>query len=382
VATTLGATLIGWPLYHGFNLPDESRPPIFADTNVLMLYLIAVLWVASRYSRGAAILASVLAVAAFDFCFTHPYLTLVVNDRQYILIFAVMLVTALTISSLTHRVREHAESARRAWERAEAEFLRNTLLSSVSHDLRTPLSLITGAASSLVETEHRLSPDQQAERLGTIYSQAQRMESLVSNLLEMTRLESGGLELRKNWQHLQEVVGSTLRHVTKRLDGRAVTTSIPSDLPLVRIDDAAIQQVLTNLIDNAIKFAPGPTPIELSARASGHEVVVEVADRGSGLPAGAESRIFDKYFRAHGANGGIARGIGLGLAICKGLVEAHGGRITAVNRVGGGAVLSFTLPCGDSLAPSTSALHDLPLPIASTRQNHEREQEKHSDHRG
>jgi two-component system sensor histidine kinase KdpD len=341
-----------------------------------------VLWVASRYSRGAAILASVLAVAAFDFCFTHPYLTLVVNDRQYILIFAVMLVTALTISSLTHRVREHAESARRAWERAEAEFLRNTLLSSVSHDLRTPLSLITGAASSLVETEHRLSPDQQAERLGTIYSQAQRMESLVSNLLEMTRLESGGLELRKNWQHLQEVVGSTLRHVTKRLDGRAVTTSIPSDLPLVRIDDAAIQQVLTNLIDNAIKFAPGPTPIELSARASGHEVVVEVADRGSGLPAGAESRIFDKYFRAHGANGGIARGIGLGLAICKGLVEAHGGRITAVNRVGGGAVVSFTLPCGDSLAPSASALHDLPLPIASTRQNHEREQEKHSDHRG
>ena len=148
---TAAATIVGWLVFHGPHLPDSSRQPHIADTNILMLYLLEVLWVATRSSRSAAILASILAVATFDFCFVPPYLTFGVADSQYLWTFAVMLITALVISTLTHRARAQAKAAREAWERAEAEFLRNTLLSGVSHDLRTPLSAITGAASTLIE---------------------------------------------------------------------------------------------------------------------------------------------------------------------------------------------------------------------------------------
>src|SRR5205823_3732497 len=156
--------------------------PRLANTNVLMLYLLGVLWIATRYSRGAAVFASLLGVAAFDFCFVTPYLTFNVADEQYLVTFAVMLVAALTISTLTHRVRVQSEAARAAWERVETEFLRNTLLSGVSHELRTPLAAITGAASTLIETPEHLSSDSRGEMLATIYDEAERMERLINNL--------------------------------------------------------------------------------------------------------------------------------------------------------------------------------------------------------
>src|SRR5450432_429683 len=296
IGVTVLATALGWLPYHGLHWPDENHEPFLADSNVLMLYLLGVLWVAGRFSRGAAIAASILAVAAFDFCFVRPYLTFDVADRQYLITFAVMLLTALIISTLTHRVRQHAQAAKEAWERAEAEFLRNTLLSGVSHDLRTPLAAITGAASSLIETGEKLPPPARDELIDLIYSQAQRMERQVNNLLEMTRLESGELKLNREPQPLQGALGSALRLLERRLDGRQVITSIPSDLPLVKVDDVAIEQVLTNLIDNALQYTPLDSPIEISARVSGEQVIVEISDRGPGLPVGAEHRIFEKFF--------------------------------------------------------------------------------------
>jgi two-component system sensor histidine kinase KdpD len=284
----------------------------------------------------------VLGVVAYDFCFVPPYLTLGVHEQQYLVTFAVMLATALTISTLTHRVRQQTEAARQAWERAETEFLRNTLLSGVSHDLRTPLAAITGAASSLIETGDHLPPAARAEMLDTIYSEAERMERLIHNLLDMTRLESGGLVVRKEWQPLQEVVGSALRHLDRRLRGRPVKIDIPEGLPLVQIDAAAIEQVLVNLLENAVIHTPTGTGIDVRARDGDGEVVVEVSDRGPGLPPGTERRVFEKFFRASPPES--RRGIGLGLAISRGIVEAHGGAITASNRDVGGAVFRFTLP--------------------------------------
>lgn len=344
-AVTAAATAVGWPLHHQFGL---------ANTNVLMLYLLGVLWVATRHSRGAAIVASVLSVAAFNFYFVPPHLTLAVADHQYLVTFAVMLLTALTISTLTHRVRDQAAAARRAWERAEAEFLRNTLLSGVSHDLRTPLAAITGAASTLIETGDGLAPAARAEMLDTIHSEAARMERLINNLLDMTRLESGGLRLKKEWQSLHEVLGAALEHVNGRLRGHEVRTDLPPDLPLVQMDAVAIEQVLVNLLDNAVEYVPASSPIEISVRLgsdSSEDLVVEVADRGPGLSAGAEQRVFQKFFGA-GA-GSSRRGLGLGLAICRGIVEAHGGTISAANRPGGGAAFRFTLP--RSAAPPAAA---------------------------
>jgi two-component system sensor histidine kinase KdpD len=487
VGLVAAVTAAAFPLFH------HTFRGRLASENVLMVYLLAVLWVATRHGRGAAAAASVLAVAAFDLCFVEPYLTFAVTDQQYVVTFGVMLATALTISTLTHRVRRQAdaardrelrtrtllalsrelaaartaeqvvasavrhsrdvlggdaavwlpdadrgvrlvgpaaaagrlagpkeagvaqwafdhgqvvgrgtgtlpaaagtylpmagsrgvagvlgltgesadglsadhretadafaaqaavaveravlaEEARQAWERVEAEFLRNTLLSGVSHELRTPLAAITGASTTLAEAGDALPPADRAAMLDTVVAEAARMERLVVNLLDMTRLESGGLALRREWVPVAEVIGSALRHMDNRLRGRPVRLDLPADLPLVRVDEVAVEQVLANLLDNAVEYTPPGSPIDVTASAAGDEVTVEVADRGPGLPAGAGQRVFEKFFRA--APVGQRRGIGLGLAIVRGIVEAHGGRAEAADRPGGGATFRVRLPVG------------------------------------
>ena len=329
------ATAIGWPLHHKLGL---------ANTNILMPYLLGVLWVATHHRVGAAIVASVLGVLAFDFAFVEPYYRLTVHDPQYLVTFAVMLVTAVTISTLTHHLRVRDREAREAWERVEVEFLRNTLLSGVSHDLRTPLAAITGAASTLIESGEALEPQARAEMLATIFDESERMERLITNLLDMTRLESGGLVVKREWQPLQEVVGSALHRLEGRLNGRRVAIDVPEDLPLVRIDAVLIEQVLLNLLDNALEHTPAGSAIDIAARRAGDGVEVAVSDHGPGLLPGTETRVFDKFFRAAPASRSH-RGIGLGLAICRGIVEAHGGTITAATRAGGGgAVFRFRVP--------------------------------------
>jgi two-component system sensor histidine kinase KdpD len=334
VAVVIAATAIGLPLHR-----SSLR---LADTNVLMLYLVGVLWVATRFSRTAAVLTSVLGVIAFDLVFVPPYYRLAVHDPQYFVTFAVMLATALLISELTQRVRRHSEAAKVAWQHVETEFLRNVLLSGVSHELRTPLTAIAGAAGALVETRDRLSIEAQNELLSTIVAEAQRMDRLINNLLDMTRLESGGMTVKKEWQPIAEVIGSALHRMEQRLGDRRVTTRVPGDLPLVQIDAVLIEQVLINLLDNAVEYTPASTAIEVAARLRDGGVEVEVADDGPGLPAGAEQRVFQKFFRAAAPNN--RRGIGLGLAICRGIIEAHGATITAHNRPAGGACFLFTVP--------------------------------------
>lgn len=327
-------TVIGWPLVHlRFHL---------ADTNVLMLYLLSVLWVATHHSRSAAVLASVLGVALFDFCFVPPYYTFTVADQQYVVTFIAMLLTALVISTLTHRIRQQTDLARQAWERVETEFLRNTLLSGVSHELRTPLAFIRGSAGSLLETGAALDRETRLDLLRMICSESERMERLINNLLDMTRLESGGLVIKKEWLPPQEVIGSALQHLGRRLDGHEVKIDCPAGLPMVQMDGVLIEQALANLIDNVIEYTPADSPIELTAKVEGGELRIEVADRGPGIPPGTEARVFEKFYRIHRDQS--RRGIGLGLAIVRGVVEAHGGTVRAANRAGGGAVFSFTLP--------------------------------------
>jgi two-component system sensor histidine kinase KdpD len=162
----------------------------------------------------------------------------------------------------------------------------------------------------------------------------------------MTRLESGGIRVRKDWEPLEEVVGSALARVEKRLGQRRVDVRLPTDLPLVPLDPLLVEQVLINLLDNAIKYTPEDTPIDVSASADDHAVTVTVADRGPGFAPGEEARIFEKFYRGEAA--GTRSGAGLGLAIARGIVEVHGGQITAEPRAGGGALFRFTLPLGES----------------------------------
>jgi two-component system sensor histidine kinase KdpD len=234
-----------------------------------------------------------------------------------------------------------AAEAQQAQVRVETESMRSSLLSSVSHDLRTPLASITGTASSLLEGEASLDPPTRRVLLETLYEEAERLNRLVRNLLDMTRLQSGALQVSKQWHPLEEVIGAALGRMEKLLRGRPVATRVPQDLPLVPIDDVLIEQVLINLLENAVKYTPAGSEIELTARVGNGMVAVDVADRGTGVPPGDEARLFEKFYRGRSST---SRGAGLGLAICRGIVEAHGGRIWAENRSGGGASFQFTIP--------------------------------------
>lgn len=258
------------------------------------------------------------------------------SEDQYHLLETFVNQTALAIER-----SYFAEKTKQAQIQINTEQLRNSLLSSISHDLRTPLAAITGAATSLLDDNMLLDTDSQRDLVQLTLEAAQRLNRLVGNILEVTRLESGGIHVRKEWQMLEEVIGSTLRQFDKYKDDHPISIHIPDDLPPVPMDAVLIGQVLTNLLENAQKYSPEGSPIDISAYVEDAAIVVEVADRGSGLKAGDETHIFEKFYRAQPAE---TAGVGLGLTICRGIVEAHGGRIWAENRHKGGAVFRFTLP--------------------------------------
>ncbi|MDP8999260.1 MAG: sensor histidine kinase KdpD [Myxococcota bacterium] len=263
-------------------------------------------------------------------------------------------VFANQIASAVERGRL-GEEAQRANLQMEAERLRSSLLSSVSHDFRTPLSVITGSASALLEPELNLAPGARRDLLETIHEEAQRLNRLVRNLLDMTRLASGAVKVAEEWQPIEGIVGAALGRLEDQLGNRKIDVHLPPDAPLVPIDGLLVEQVLINLLENAAKYSPQGTPIEISARHEKAEVVVSIRDRGPGIPPALADKIFEKFYRLPQEREG--GGAGLGLAICRGIVEAHGGRIWAENRDGGGAVFRFTLPIDGTppvLAPEDS----------------------------
>ncbi|MDF9392278.1 MULTISPECIES: sensor histidine kinase [Methylococcus] len=467
----------------------------FEPTNLVMVYLLGVIFVATRYGRGPSILASILGVLAFDFFFVVPYYTFSVADTQYLFTFAVMLSVALVTANLMANVRSQAkvaahrerratvlyamskelaasrseaeivqiavrqietefggravllfpdesgrigypvsplaedflpgidmsvaqwvfdhnemagqgtntlpaaggvyipltgaektigvlvmkpvnlrrvflpeqqkllqtfvnlivqaiervrlaEQARINQVRMESERLRNSLLSSISHDLRTPLATIVGSASTLVEGDYALEPEDRRELCRAIYDEARRMASLVNNILDMAWFDAGVVKLHLQWHILEEIVGTVLTRLQKQLERRSVTVRLPRDAPFVYVDSVMLEQVLANLLENAIRYTPENSPIEIAAEATPFTMTITVSDRGPGIPKGQEELIFEKFHRVH--REGPQSGVGLGLAICRAIVEAHGGYIRARNRTGGGAVFTIVLPLRES----------------------------------
>ncbi len=495
VVITLAIAVLGIGLYHGLHL---------SDTNVLMIYLLGVLGVALRLGRGPAVLASMLSVGLFDFTVVPPYYSFAVSDAQYFITFAVMLITALTITTMADRLQRQsyaarrrerqtafllafsrelvlardaktlfaigvrhiseifachtailpaamdrtvsmaagdwptppdpkdlgvaqwvldhnqsagkttatlslarglfiplrlgqqvigvlgltgesmeqfadperaalletfanqlamamerirlADEAHRAWERTETELIRNTLFSGVSHDFRTPLAVITGAATSLLDGETALTPSDRRDLLQTIATEADHMERLIENLLEMTRLESGGPAVKPEWFPLQDILVSALQRLSRRVKTRKVNVSIPPDLPLLHVDGMLLEQVLVNLIDNALNYSPADSPIDIQAHAQDDSLDIAVADRGPGLPPDDPELLFDKFTRGPAA--GNRRGMGLGLAICRSIVRLHGGTIQAQPRPGGGSVFIIRLAIPRPLLPAGGAEPD------------------------
>ena len=257
-----------------------------------------------------------------------------------------------TVANQTALALERALLARDAHRQrlaAEGEKLRNAILAAVSHDLRTPLAAIAGAASSLASTGERLDPAARRDLALTIDEEARRMSRLANNLLEMGRLQSHSVALKREWQPLEEVVGAALHALEPVIGGRDIAVHLPDDLPLLAIDEVLIERVLVNLLENALRYTPAGTPIKLRAAAEGGMVVVEVLDRGPGIAPGEEAQLFDKFYRGEAARG--RHGAGLGLAVARAIVEAHGGRIEALRRDGGGAIFRVTLPLGGGAPP-------------------------------
>jgi two-component system sensor histidine kinase KdpD len=474
---------------------------VLALPDIVMLYLLVIMIVASRFGRGPSVAAALLSVASYDFFFIPPYYTFTISDVRHGLTFVMMFATGLVISGLTLRIRrqerqarlreeqtaalfalsrdlaaapdeeqvaealarhstdvfgspaavllgdatgaprlvasagdlpyeaqeqavarwvlEHArpaglgtdtlpgsrvlcvplragpkalgvlalgasgtangpredrhfletyarqagmaleraelaEDAKAQALRARTEEMRSSLLSTVSHDLRTPLAAITGASSMLLDSSARVTEAQRRDLLETIGEEAGRLERLVGNLLDMTRVESGSLRLKREWMPLEEIVVSVLTRLEGPLGGRRIEKDIPDDLPLIPVDPILFEQVFVNLLENVAKYTPKRSGAEIRARAKDSRIVIEVMDHGPGLPPGAEQKIFEKFFRGPQTGGG---GVGLGLAICRGIVEAHGGTLTAENRPEGGAIFRIELPIVGT-APSIPADKD------------------------
>ena len=235
-----------------------------------------------------------------------------------------------------------AEAAQEADLQVESERLRNVLLSAISHDFRTPLATIIGSASTLRDSVAPLDDTKRRALLDMLLHEAERMNRLVGNLLDLTRFSDGRIELKRDWIAVDELIGAVLTRLSDLLAGHPVSLQLPPDLPLVSGDEVMLEQVLSNLLENAARHTPAGTSIEISAAPITGFLEVRVRDHGAGFPAGEEARVFEKFHQARPES--AQSGFGLGLAICKAIVEAHGGAISARNAAGGGAEIRFTLP--------------------------------------
>ena len=270
---------------------------------------------------------------------THPRRILLPEQRHLLATFAGQIAMALERSQLA----DEAAAARTA---SATEHLRNTLLASISHDLRTPLAVITGASSALNDATLRLEETARASLTQAIEQKAREMSELISNVLDLMRFEAGGVALRRDWQTIEDLVGAALRRLDGRLADWPVEVALPGELPAVFVDGSLVTQVLTNLLENAARHTPAGSAITVTASGDRGWVEVVVQDTGPGLPPGDPERLFAKFQR--GRNEGTTGGAGLGLAICRAIVEAHGGRISAIDRPGGGARFTFTLPATEA----------------------------------
>jgi K+-sensing histidine kinase KdpD len=339
-----------------------------SESDLVMVYLLGVLVVARVFALGPALWAAAASVAAFDVLFVDPRFTFAVADTRYLISFAVMGVTGLVLASTTARTRMEASRARdrahrlevlglerarlaeaqqRAEMDAEQERLRSSLLSSVSHDLRTPLGSIMGAASTLLDRSH-LDEEDRTALLQSIHEEASRLSRLLDNLLQMTRIEGGALRVEKDFEVPEELVGAVLARFGDRMRAREVVVEIDEDPALVPFDALSMDLVLTNVLDNACTHAPAGTRMWIRGHRAGDRYRFVVEDEGPGVPAAEREAIFEKFRRGGTGSG---KGAGLGLAICRAVVRAHGGEITAEGR-------------GD--APGLRVVIDLPFdPTAS-----------------
>ncbi len=335
--------------------------------NILMLFIVGVLLVAyctNGYQYG--IIASLLSVMAFNFLFTEPLRTFSISNQNDVILLFFFLIASLISSNLTVRFQRQGQVARENEQLAkqlsleqerirfamEKEQMRSGLLRSISHDLRTPLTGIAGASSLLVESGACLDRESIQSLARDINDQADWLIQLVENILNMTKIDSGNLVLEKKPEAVEDVISNAVAHVKSRRKGRSIEISVPDTVLVVPMDGKMIVQVLTNLLDNAIKHTEEKGRIVIRVCEDAEMVWFQVEDNGNGIEETIKDKLFEEFVTFRPGSKDTGKGIGLGLAICKAIVAAHEGRIEGFNRETGGACFRFSLPKEVSLAGS------------------------------
>jgi len=320
-------------------------------SDLVMFNLVAVVAISMRFDLGPSLSTAALSALGFDFFFIPPKFSFASEDLKGLVTLIVMVVVAGIISGLGAQTRRQRAAAQSRELQIETERLRSSLLSVVSHDMRTPLAAILGAGTVLLQDGGKLDLPARDGLAESIVEEAERLDQLVINLLAMVRLDDGAIEVKKRPEPLDEVVEDALQRVRGRLGTRPVQSKVPQEIPMVPMDAVLIRQVLVNLLENARRYAADGSPIEVEAAATPSSVSIEVRDRGPGILAEEAERLFERFYRGS-ASASRDGGVGLGLTLCRAIVEAHGGSIRIENRDGGGAVVRVTLPLGKESAPS------------------------------
>ena len=331
----IAATLVGL-LFSGLKIPEADIIAVYI-LGVLIISIITSSWMYS-------FLASVISVLAFNFLFTVPRFTLRAYDPSYPVTFGIMFLVALITGSLASRMKEYARESAQAAMQIEKEQLRADLLRSISHDLRTPLTSISGNASNLLSNENEFSQETRMQIYGDIYDDSMWLIKLVENLLSVTRIEDGRMDLRMSAELMDEVIAEAMRHTDRNRDGRKIEVSSDEEFILGKMDARLIVQVVINLVDNAVKYTPEGAQIRIHTGKKDGMVVVSVSDTGPGIPDEQKSKVFDMFYTGTNRAADGRRSLGLGLGLCRSIIRAHGGEIWVSDNKPQGAVFTFTLP--------------------------------------
>lgn len=325
----------------------------FVDYGAMsLIFLLGVLLAGIVLSRGPVLLVAALSAISWNFLFIPPLFTLHIAKFQDALTFATYFIIALTVGSLTAQLKAREHLAAQVQLAHESERLRKTLLDCVSHELKTPLAAIDAASQELARSASR---NGNAQALaGEIHHASRRLNRVVNHLLDMNRLESGVVRPKQEWCDVRELLSSAVESERESLNGREVRLELPENMPLVLVDHTLIEQTVAKLVANAASHAPAPSPAEIDAEYRDGRLIIYVSDRGPGLEPEERERVFEKFYRGPGRQPG---GLGLGLSIARGFVEAHGGTLTTENRDGGGARFIIQLPvrAADARLLETSA---------------------------
>lgn len=321
-----------------FTLINELLSFSLVAIDQIMIYLIGTIMVAVKFGRRPAIIYSLLSVICFNFFFVEPLYSFNFYDQSYFVTFIVMLLSGVVIAS-------QAEKVRHSKIEIEQEKLRNTMLSSISHDLRTPLSSIMGLSSSITTIAKNNHDDSITKLSEAIYSSSQKLSHIINNLLDISRFESGIIKLNKEFYFIEELIGSALLILKDVLQEHQVEITLDSNQEMIMVDGILIEQLLINLLENAAKYSPKNSKIKISVIKKEQELLVLIEDNGPGINQGEEEKIFDKFYTTSNNKNRInPRGAGLGLAICKNIIDFHQGKIWAENKFPQGAKFNFILP--------------------------------------